>query len=220
MLCSKMTNMSKRLDVPFIQNPDDRCVVAVVGMVLAYFMPGRRFTMSELEELCGYVRGRGTWKALNMLNLAQFGFQVYWIEDFDYERFVTDAKAYLREILDDEAYAYQINNTDLALEAERMKRYMDSGLPLEHRKASDEDIKHFLDEGWLVHLEVNANTLSNKSGYEGHSVLIIGYDDNGVFIHNPDGASGNRSNQHVSWSLLNKAWQEFGGSYSLYAFKK
>lgn len=205
--------------VPFIENPDDRCVVAVIGMVLEHFMPERKFTMPELEELVGYEKGRGTWKALSMLNLAKLGFQVYWIEDFDHEQFVIDPRAYLRKILDDEAYKYQIANTNLQLEAERIRQYMESGLPVERRKATNQDIKHFLNDGWLIHLEVNANTLVGKPGYEGHSILVIDYDDEGAIIHNPDGANGNKPNQHVSWELLDRAWKEFGGSYSLYAFK-
>lgn len=210
----------KTVDVPFIENPNDRCVVSVAGMTLAHFMPEQKFTMPELEKLCGYTKGRGTWKALSMLNLAKLGFQVHWIEDFDHKRFTANPKAYLRHILDDEAYAYQIANTDLRLEADRMQQYIESDLPLEHRKATSEDIKRFLDDGWLVHLEVNANTLAGKPGYEGHSILVIGYDDSSVTIHNPDGANGNKPNQRISWELLDNAWKEFGGSYSLYAFKK
>ncbi len=212
--------MAVEYDVPFIENPDDRCVVSVAGMALAYFMPERKFAMAELEKLCGYIKGRGTWKALSMLELAKLGLQVHWIEDFDHERFIADPKAYLREILDDEAYQYQIANTDLQLEADRMRQYIESGLPLERRKATSEDIRHFLDDGWLVHLEVNANTLASEPGYEGHSVLVIGYDEDGATIHNPDGTHGNKPNQHISWELLDKAWKEFGGSYSLYAFRK
>lgn len=207
-------------NVPFIENPDDRCVVSVIGMVLAQYMPERTFTMPELERLCGYIQGRGTWKALSMLHLAKLGLQVHWIEDFDHQRFIIDPKAYLREILDDQAYAYQIANTDLQLEADRMRQYVKSGLPLERRKATNEDIKQFLDDGWLVHLEVNANTLAQKAGYQGHSILVIGYDTNGVTMHNPDGANGNIPGQHVSWELLDTAWNAFGGSYSLYAYKR
>jgi hypothetical protein len=210
----------KTKDVPFIENPDDRCVVSVIGMVLAHFMPERKFTMRELEKLVGYEKGRGTWKALSMLNIAKLGFRVHWIEDFDHERFIANPRAYLREILNDGAYAYQIANTDLQLEADRMRQYIESGLPLERRKATTEDIQHFLDDGWLVHLEVNAHTLAGKPGYEGHSILVVAYDDQGVTIHNPDGANGNKPHQHVSWELLNKAWKAFGGSYSLYAFKR
>lgn len=212
--------MAKKYDVPFIENPDDRCVVSVIGMVLAYFMPERKFTMPELEKLCGYEKGRSIWKATSMLGLSQLGFQLYWIEDFDHHKFIDDPTGYLRSILDDEAYQWQVTHGNLDKEAERLKQYIDQGLPLEQRRATAKDIKHFLDDSWLVQLDVNANTLSDKPGYEGHSILVIGYDDSGVTIHNPDGVSGNKPNQHVTWELLEKAWKEFGGSYSLYAFKK
>lgn len=216
----KSTTPVEANGVPFIPNPNDRCVVSVIGMVLGYFMLERQFTMPELEKLVGYQKGRGTWKALSMLNLAELGFQEHWIEDFDHEQFVANPKAYLRTILDDEAYEWQVSHSDLEQEAAHIKQYMQSGLPLEKRKATFDDIKHFLNDGWLVHLEVNARTLSDKTGYDGHSILVIGHNDKGVIIHNPDGESGNKPNQHVSWELLNKAWKEFGGSYSLYAFRK
>lgn len=216
----KQPDATSDIDVPFIKNPDDRCVVVVVGMVLARFMPERHFTMAELERLVGYEKGRGTWKALSMLNLAKLGFQVYWIEDFDHQQFVHNPKAYLRTILDDKAYEWQITHGDLEQEVERTRQYMASGLPLEKRQATNDDIKRFLDDGWLVHLEVNARLLSGKPGYEGHSILVIGYNNKEVIIHNPDGENGNKPSQHVSWELLDKAWKEFGGSYSLYAFKK
>lgn len=206
-------------DVPFVGNPDDRCVPATIGMVLGYFMPEKHFSMADLEKICGYEKGRGTWPAEFMLNLADMGFQVHWIEDFDHEQFVANPKKYLRSILDDKAYEWQVTHSNLEQEAARTKRYMTKGLPLEKRQGTNDDIRGFLDNGWLVRLEVNARTLSNKPGYDGHSILVIGYTDDEVIIHNPDGDSGNKPAQHVTWELLDKAWKEFGGSYSLYAFK-
>ncbi|MBL8159066.1 hypothetical protein JNJ66_01280 [Candidatus Saccharibacteria bacterium] len=208
------------LPVPFVENPDDRCVPAVMGMVLAYFMPERHFSMQELESLCGYIKGQGTWKALSMLNMARLGLQTHWIEDFDHEQFIADPKAYLRTILDDEAYEWQVRHSNLELEAARMKEYIGKGLPLEQRQSTADDIRHFLRDGWLVHLEVNAMALYDKPGYDGHSILVIGFDEDGVVIHNPDGGHGNRPSQHVSWEQLDRAWKEFGGSYSLYAFRR
>lgn len=210
----------KSLNVPFISNPNTRCTVCCFGMGLSCFNPGKQYTMKDYEELCGFEEGKGTWKAQAMLNLAKQGFQVHWIEQFDYLQFAKDPKAYLRSILDDEAYEGQISNTNLELEAKRMQEYIDAKLPLENRQATNEDIKHFIDGGWIVHLEVNARPLSGKTGYDGHSILVTGYVDNEVIIQNPDGDSGNKPNQHVSWELLDKAWREFGGSYSLHAFKK
>lgn len=210
----------KEITVPFIPNPNTRCVVACFGMGLEHFSPEKKLSMKELEEFCGFKEGQGTWKAVAMLNLAKLGYQVHWIEQFDYETFAKDPKAYLRTILDDEAFENQVSHTDLALEAKRMQEYIDKDLPLENRQSTNEDIKHFIDDGWLVHLEVNARPLAGKTGYDGHSILVTGYDDKEVIIQNPDGDNGNKPNQHVSWELLDQAWKEFGGSFSLHAFKK
>ncbi len=207
-------------NVPFIvENSNTRCVPACFGMGLNYFIPDKKWTMEDFEKFCGYEEGKGTWKAVAMLNLHKLGFQVNWIEDFDYYKFTIDPKAYLRTILDDEAYESQVENTDFELEAKRMHKYLDAALPFENRAATIEDIKKFLDDGWLVNLEVNARPLSGNTGYDGHSILVTGYDEDGVIIQNPDGDKGNKPNQHVTWDLLQQAWKEFGGSYSLHAFK-
>lgn len=205
--------------VPFVANPNTRCVPACFGMGLLFFQPNIKRDMADFETFCGFEDGKGTWKAEAMLNLAKEGYQVHWIEDFDYQHFARDPKKYLRSILDDEAYEFQVSNTNLELEAKRMQKYIDSKLPLEQRAATEEDIKRFIDDGWLVHLEVNASTLRKENGYDPHSVLITGYEDNEVILHNPDANGKNTANQHIPWSVLNQAWKEFGGSYSFHAFK-
>lgn len=210
----------KLLNVPFIPNPNNRCLPATIGMVLGYFMPERKFTMHELEKFCGYEDDKATWPITSMLNLHKLGFQLRWIEDFDHNAFTKNPKTYLRSILDDEAFTWQVAHGNLEQEAARMKQYVAEGLPIEQRKGTKKDIEQLLNEGWLVRLEVNGLPLSDKSGYDGHSILVIGYSDNEAIIHNPDGINGNKPNQHVSWELLDKAWKEFGGSYSLYAFRK
>ena len=208
--------------VPFVgndENPSDRCVPAVIAMVLGYFMPERKFSMKEVEQLCGYVPGKGTWKTQLLLSLSDLGFQTIWIEDFDHHEFVEDPRRYLATILDDDALKWQIENSDLDKEAARMRTYLSKDLPLEHRKGTHEDIKSFLDDEWLVMLEVNENVIAGIPGYLGHVVLVVGYDDINVTVHNPDGNNGNKPYQVISWDLLDEAWKEFGGSYSIYAFK-
>jgi hypothetical protein len=209
----------KSTKVPFIFNPDTRCVPCVFGMGLAHFTPEKKYSMRQLDEFCGFKEGYGTWKGQAMLNMAKLGYQVHWIEQFDFEKFSEDPKVYLTGILSDDVYQEQIKNTDLELEATVMKTYIVKGLPIENRQATNRDIKHFLDEGWLVHLEVNARILAGRPGYDGHSILVTGYDDDEVIIQNPDGDNGNLANQHIDWRLLNLAWKEFGGSYSLHAFR-
>lgn len=215
-----MLMIMNTFDVPFVNNPDDKCVPATIGMVLAYFMPEKPFTMAELENLTGYQHGRGTWRTKSMLSLHNLGFQTKWIEDFDYDKFIESPKGYLRTMLDADAYRWQVQHSDLELEAKRVQAYLDAGNEITHRAGTPKDIKGCLRDGWLVSLEVNACPLAGKPGYEGHSVLVIGCDDQDVTIHNPDGVNGNKPHQVVGWEVLQQAWGEFGGSYSLFAFKK
>lgn len=210
----------KVLDVPFVQNPDNRCVPATIGMVLAYFCPDIHYSMDDLDALTGYTHGQGTWQTKSMISMAELGFQAKWIEDFDHIQFSRSPESYLSSILDEESLKWQIEHTDLPVEAKRITSYLTSGHTIEQRKGTKEDIKELIDDGWLVRLEVNANTLADKPGYDGHSILVIGYDDENVTIHNPDGANGNKPGQIISWELLENAWREFGGSFSIYAFKK
>jgi hypothetical protein len=212
----------KVFDVSFVgndENPSDKCVPAVVAMILGYFLPERQFTMPEIEQMCGYIPGKGTWKTQLLLSLDDLGFQTQWIEDFDHRKFADGPEGYLATILDKEALDWQIKNSNLPQEAERIKQYLAKGLPLEQRKGTRQDIKDFLDDGWLVMLEVNENIIAGIPGYLGHVVLVVGYDDDNVTIHNPDGNNGNIPNQLITWELLEEAWKGFGGSYSIYAFK-
>ncbi len=212
----------KILNVPFVgndENPSDKCVPAVAAMVLGYFLPKRMFTMSEVEQLCGYVPGKGTWKTQLLLSLDELGLQTQWIEDFDHQSFIADPESYLATLLDKEALNWQIENSDLPEEADRMRQYLAKGLPIQHRKGTRQDIKNFLNDGWLIMLEVNENVIAQIPGYLGHVVLVLGHDDTNVTIHNPDGNNGNKANQIITWELLEKAWKEFGGTYSIYAFK-
>ncbi len=209
-------------DVPFIPNPGDECVVCCVGMVLGYFLPEKQFTPDELKNLCDYQEGHGCWEFPHLFAMDDMGFELRRIDDFDLKRFAEDAEAYLREILKDnpDALEYQLSHAgDLKKHEAEAKEYLRRGLHHEQRIGTRKDIEDFIKDGWLVRLEVNANTLRGIPGNVGHSVLVIGLDGDGVIIHNPDNKMGNKPAQHVAWPLLIQAWKEFGGSYSIYAYR-
>jgi hypothetical protein len=155
------------------------------------------------------------------LKLADIGFEIKVIQDFNLTAFGEDPIAYLKSILKDpEVLAHQLVNAEnLKKEAIRAKEYMRQNLPYENRRGTAEDIKTFLDDGWLVRLEVDAMTLAGQPGYEGHSVVAIGYTDDEIILHNPDGRHGNRPEQHVAWPDFMEAWRKMGGSYSLNAYR-
>jgi hypothetical protein len=207
--------------VPFVANPGKRCVPACAAMVLEYFLPQVELSWEEVEQLSGHKEGLATWGTQHLLSLNDFGIETAWIEDVDLDRFALAPFEYMRSMFtDDEAYAYQIAHSDLSLEAKRVDEYLDRGLRFEQRVASIDDIKGFLQDKWLVRLEVNGKPLADQPGYGAHSVIVSGFNDDTVIIQNPDSAFGQKPNQTVSWELLERAWQEFGDSKSLNAYRR
>lgn len=210
-----------KLDVPFVENPGKRCVPACAAMVLGYCLPEVKFSWEEVEQLSGYKESLATWGTQHLLSLNDLGIETAWIEDVDLDRFALAPFEYMRSMFtDDEAYAYQLAHSDLSLEAKRVDAYLDQGLRFEQRAASIDDVKGFLQDKWPVRLEVNGKLLAGQLGYGAHSVLVTGFNDDVAIIQNPDSAFGQKPNQVVTWELLEKAWQEFGDSKSLNAYRR
>ncbi len=65
-----------------------------------------------------------------------------------------------------------------------MKRLVATQI-VENREPNLEDIKAGLNDGYLLRVTINACALDNKVGYEGHAVVITGYDDDFIILHDP-----------------------------------
>jgi hypothetical protein len=198
------------LKVPvFIENtPDDKhCVQSCVGMVLNYFLPGRTFSMPELERFTGFVEGKGAWEMQELLNYSSLGLSAQVIVNMSYEEFAKRDFAYLAEVLGDETAEWAKSHTgDIGLEKQRAAEVAQSGLHI-YREPNEDDICSFVEKDWLVMLEVNVRKLNNKEGFSGHRVLV--YDatkGSGVVMHDP-GLPPQPSRQ-VDWDLLEKSWAD------------
>jgi hypothetical protein len=209
-----------KFNVPFVANPSGHCVPACIAMVVQYFRPELNFTLKDSDIICGFKEGLGTWTFKSMMELHDLGFDLAWIGDWSIERFSVDPEQYLKELFkDEEAFRYQILKSDILLEQRRALRYLGSGLPFEERQGSREDIEEFLNKGWLVRCEVNGAPLAGVRGYDAHSVLVIGYTQREIIIHNPDGKNGSMPSQRVEWSKFLESWRQFGGSMEMTAYK-
>ncbi len=214
-------NIERIREVPFFPNVNNRCGVATNQMILGYFEPDFHPSQAEMDDFTGQVEGMGAWSITTMLSFAKRGYDLVWIEDFDFHKFSNDALGYLREIFkDEEKIEYQLTHSDIPAEQARAQSYLNQGLPFENRTGTIKDIKRLLDEGYLVRLEVNGMPLAGKDGYCGHMVLAISYNDDNIIIHNPDGIYGSLPNQIVPNDLLLRSWREFGGSFALQAVRK
>lgn len=191
--------------VPFYSNTPDNthCYQAALRMVLKYFLPDREYSWKELEKFTAKKEGLWTWPTQAHMNLINLGFDVIDMDDFDNKRFVKEGGKYLIEKFGEEVGGKQIARSDIEQERRLMKEY-EKYKKHKIQFPEFEDIKHVLDEKYLIICNVNMYTLHGKPGYAGHFVVIYGYDENLLYLHDP-GLPPTES-MKVSYNEFQKAW--------------
>ncbi|HMM62019.1 MAG TPA: C39 family peptidase [Candidatus Saccharibacteria bacterium] len=199
--------MSIHKDVPFVSNTDDdlHCLPAAYMSIAKYFSPNFSIEMDEWSALTGFEPNKGTWANAGLLWFQQNGYDVKHITLFDYDEFVKHPEDYLIEFNGADVGGWMVDHTNIDAEVARVKKLISVGL-IEKRIPTIEDIKQLLDKGYLVRASLNCNKLSGKSGYVGHAVAVIGYDDQGVFLHDPGLPA--LPNRKVNFAQFDAAWSD------------
>lgn len=190
--------------VPFYANIDStHCYQACLRMIMKYFYPQREYSWQELRQASAKAEGLWTWPMAGMVWLQQSGLELLNVEDFDYERFITEGEEYLIERSGETVARKQIEHSDIEQEYHYARELL-KNITTEARVPSQAELKQKLDGGDLVVCNVNSHTLAGREGYVGHFVLLIDYDDKGFTLHNP-GPPGIEA-QHVTSDVFEKAW--------------
>lgn len=197
--------------VPFYANlPDNtHCTQACFRMVLKYFQPDRDYSWDELDRITAKVDGLWTWWMAGYLWLNENGYDAWDIGTFNYTRFVDEGGAYLIERYGLEAGQTRIDMSNIEQERVITQNYIEVRQG-DNRPAELIDIENYLDSGHLVMCSVNGQKLINEPGFSGHSVLVIGYDEENLMLHNP-GLPG-QERQLVSKKHFASAWAISGPS--------
>ena len=173
-------------DVPFVPNtPDDtHCLQAAYMIIAKHFDKDFDISMDKWSALTGYEEGLGTWANAGLVWFKEQGYDVKHYEEFDFEAFIKHPKEYMIQLNGQEAGEWGYEHTNVPAEIERMRRLLAASI-VEKREPKLEDIKVGLDHGYLARVTINANTLDNEEGYIGHAVVVIGYDENFIYLHDP-----------------------------------
>jgi hypothetical protein len=197
--------MNAQYDVPFYANTADNthCFQAALKMVLKFFHPHQDYSFEELEKITAKKDGGWTWPIAAMMWLSKNEFDVRDIELFDYEEFAANGKEYLREKFGDEIAEAQDKFTDLVQE-QNLSKELAKYVGVKMEIPTVKDIFAFLDVGYLLICNINSSTLKGVDSYNPHSVVVTGYSDERLFLHNPGLPA--QENQDVSVSDFEKAW--------------
>jgi hypothetical protein len=193
--------------VPFVSNTadDTHCLQAAYMSIAQYFNPYFAIPMDEWSVLTGYEEGKGTWANAGLVWFKEHGYEVKHTELFDYDAFMNDPKGYMISLNGKEAGEWGYANTNVPAEIERMKRLLGFDI-IEQREPTMNDIKQYINEGYLVRLTINCQKLDNEDGYVGHAVVITGYNDTYITLHDPGLPA--IPNRQVTFEQLQAAWDD------------
>ena len=190
--------------VPFCANTPDgtRCYQAALKMVLQHYKPDLDDSWSVLDRVTAKIDGGGTWPFAGMVWLHDNGFEVRNIELMDNERFADEGQQYLAEFFGAHAAAVDAR-TDFASEQANARRFV-AAARCEVRIPSVEDIRKLLLDGYLAICNVNSRVLNGRDGYSGHFVVVKGYDEVGLILHDPGPPAS--ENRRVVLDDFERAW--------------
>lgn len=192
-------------NVSFFSNTSDNthCFQACVAMILKYFLPNKEYSWSQIEQTTNYHKGLWTWPMAGMIHLKKMGFDVISMEDFDYEKFASFGEKYLYERVDKKVAKEQIKHSDILGEVNYAKEFIRL-FSKQIQIPTNQDIHRLLSEGYLVICNVNGLKLRGLEGYEGHFILLFGYDEKNFYLHDPGLPP--KKNLYVPFEIFSKAW--------------
>ncbi len=198
----------QQYDVPFFSNTPDgtHCFQASMRSILKYFLPEREFEWTELEQMSAKKSGLSTWPTQMLMNLNSMGFEVILIEGFNVRDFIKKGSEYLNKEFGQEVASWQIKNSDVPQEQTLYSKLLKSDVKLLQNIPTQEDIKKYLSENYLLSCMLNSRRLNHKPGYVGHSITIIDQDSKGFIIHDPGLPP--QKNRHVSFEDFEAAWAD------------
>lgn len=94
-------------------------------------------------------------------------------------------------------------NSDLEQEINFAKTFIQK-IGIEKRIPEIDDIKKLLEDGYLVICNVNSYMLNNKERYTGHFVVVKGFSDTDLILHDPGLPP--QENRVVDFATFEKAW--------------
>ena len=171
-----------KLNIPFYPNDGDgkQCFQACMRSILNYYeLPDK--TLQELDATSGRHRNEWTWTPQVIYALHQLGINSTYYTQSDLRQ-ALDVKKYIREQFGKQATKYlQLTNVD---SVQTSTKWVITSKRYEERAVPKEEIIAWLDKKQpvIALLDWNVITRQEKS-YQGHAVVITGYDEKHFFVH-------------------------------------
>ncbi len=186
-----------KVNIPFIKSEKDiECGQRVLQMVLAHF--GEEHSLEEIGKLEETLPSGLTWTVGIAVAARKLGFPVKIISTTNFSH-------------DDEIEFYKKNSSDEGQKT--LFRLVDEskilGVENIEKNMSIEELQELLSEDSIPIVLVNWFSLAGREGYHGHFLVLSGYDDEYIYVHNPGIANAQNFLPLKKENFL-KAWESKG----------
>ncbi|MFC1579994.1 C39 family peptidase [Thermodesulfobacteriota bacterium] len=192
------------LDVPFHDTYSDKnqCMQVAMKSVIEYFLD-EVYTVDELDSVTGRKRGKWTSVSQGVFGLYELGLEV--------EAYCAEKEPDFRARWGRDAEKI-VKNLDMAVVNEYSEKAVNSGL-MKGEKLPFNKIEKHIEAGHVLIMIVDLNVLLNgeSRSYNGHSVVVTGFDEDYIFYHEPsNSAIWPKPHRKVSKELFIEAWDANG----------
>jgi predicted double-glycine peptidase len=188
-----------KIDVPFFKSiRDTDCGPMVLKMVLGYF--GEDYSFEEISEAERQLDSGMVWTAGIARGARKFGFDVKIISTTNFSHDDDDIDYYDKYSGDD----------GMRILGELLAESREIGVEFVEEDMNLEKLLSCISVDSVPIVLVNWFSLAGREGYNGHFLVVVGYDDEYVYVHNPGLASA-MAYMPIKRSDFLRAW-EFKGT--------
>lgn len=194
------------VEVPFYKNTENACMQVAMQCVLKHFL-NKEYSIQELDKITKRKEGLWTWTSQAVSALYNLGLDIKFYGKTDLELFLK-GEEFIREQLGDDAEKV-LKFSDMPVVIESIKTLIDSKL-FEKRVLNFDEIEKHLKEGTIPIMLIDNNKILGKEDfYQGHFVIVTGFDEQNIFYHD-SGPKNPEPNKKVPKDTFLKAWNANG----------
>lgn len=210
---------SMHLEVPFYSSWKTEntggvhCIEMSLKMILGYFEPDKEYPLEALEKITNKKPEKASWEMAYSIWFYDHNYDFKRYSMFDYGAFKKDGIEYIRKQYGNEVAEWQLSNSDIE-EAQSMTDEFLKKATIIPKKPTITDIIESMNNGYLVRAAVDSGYLNDSGVYVGHSVVVVGYDDQNILFHDP-GPPGIES-RRCSYEDFQIAMDKFGSEIEIF----
>jgi len=197
-----------RLNIPFYKNDEEgnQCVQVAMKTVLKYFLK-KDYSLDKLDKLTGRREGKWTWTFQMVPVLHDLGLKVKFYSKEDIEPYL-EGEPFIRKHFGKDA-GKVLKHSDVDVIANSARNTLKYNV-FEKKVLSFDEIEQHIKENHVSLVVIDHNKIVGKKGlYQGHFVVITGFDKDYVYYHEP-GPKNPEPNKKILKEVFIEAWDANG----------